>query len=109
MSRSSDAEKVQRLNAAFELLTTGRSHAEAVEALCGRFALSRRQAYRYLLHAKQLRSPATAVEATIPITIKVPAHAVEKLRAHAQASGLTMGEIVARALTAFLARTKRHG
>lgn len=109
MPRSSDAEKVQRLNAAFELLSTGRSQAEAVDALCKRFALSRRQAYRYLLEAKQLKSPAAAVEATIPITIKVPAHAVEKLRAHARTSGLTMGEIVARALAAFLVRTKRHG
>jgi hypothetical protein len=109
MPRSSDAEKVQRLNVAFELLSRGRSHTEAADALCGRFALSRRQAYRYLLDAKQLKSPAAAVEATVPITIKVPAHAVERLRAHARASGLTMGEIVARAITVFLARTKRHG
>jgi predicted DNA-binding transcriptional regulator YafY len=109
MSRSSNAEKVQRLNAAFEMLRTGRRQAEAVEALCGRFALSRRQAYRYLVHAKQLKSPAAAVEATLPITIKVPAHAVEKLRRHARASGLTMGEIVARAISGFVARSKRHG
>lgn len=109
MSRSSDAEKVQRLNAAFELLNRGRSHAVAADTLCERFALSRRQAYRYLLDAKQLKSPAAAVEATVPITIKVPVHAVEKLRAYARASGLTMGEIVARAIAAFLARTKRHG
>lgn len=109
MSRSSDAEKVQRLNAAFELLGKGHGQAEAADTLCKRFALSRRQAYRYLLDARQLKSPAAAIEATIPITIKVPAHAVEKLRAYARASGMTMGEIVARAITLFLARTKRHG
>jgi predicted DNA-binding transcriptional regulator YafY len=109
MSRSSDAEKVQRLNVAFELLSRGRSQAEAADALCERFALSRRQAYRYLVDARQLKSPAAAVEATVPITIKVPAHVVEKLRAHARASGLTMGEIVARAISVLLARTKRHG
>lgn len=109
MPRSSDAEKVQRLNAAFELLGSGHSHAEAADSLCERFALSRRQAYRYLLDAKQLKSPAAPVEATIPITIKVPAHAVEKLRAYARASGLTMGEIVSRAISVFLARPRRHG
>jgi hypothetical protein len=109
MSRSSDAEKVQRLNAAFELLSRGRSQAAAAETLCERFALSRRQAYRYVLDAKQLKSPAAAVEATIPITIKVPVQAVEKLRAYARTSGMTMGEIVSRAITVFLARTKRHG
>lgn len=110
MSRSSDAEKVHRLNAAFELLSTGHGQAETVEALRERFALSRRQAYRYLVEAKQLKAPAAAVEATVPITIKVPAQAVEQLRAHARVSGLTMGEIVACALTTFLARSKRrHG
>lgn len=109
MPRSSDAEKVQRLNAAFELLSGGCSQAEAAALLCERFALSRRQAYRYLLEAKQLRSPAAPVEATIPITIKVPARAVQKLRAYARTSGLTMGEIVSRAISVFLARARRHG
>lgn len=109
MPRSSDAEKVQRLNCAFELLTAGYSLAAAGDALCERFALSRRQAYRYLLEAKHLKTPAAAVEATIPITIKVPAATVEKLRAYSHTNGMTMGEIVSRALSAFLARTRRHG
>jgi hypothetical protein len=109
MSRSSDAAKVQRLNAAYELLGSGCSHAAAADSLCERFALSRRQAYRYLLDAKQLKSPVAPVEATIPITIKVPAHAVEMLRAHAVSSGMTMGEIVSRAIALFLARHRRHG
>jgi hypothetical protein len=109
MPRSSDAEKVQRLNAAFELLGSGRSHAEAADTLCERFALSRRQAYRYVLNAQQLEARAAPIEVTIPITIKVPARAVDALRAHARISGMTMGEIVSRAITAFLARSKRHG
>jgi predicted DNA-binding transcriptional regulator YafY len=107
--RSSDAQKVQRLNSAFELLTAGYTLAAAADALCQRYALSRRQAYRYLLEAKRLRAPAAAVEATIPITIKVPAATVERLRAYAHTSGMTMGEIVSRAVSAFLARTRRHG
>ena len=109
MSRSSDAEKVQRLNSAFELLSAGHSLAAAADALCQRFALSRRQAYRYLLEARHLRAPAAAVEPTIPITIKVPAPVAERLRAYSAASGMTMGEIVARAVLKFLARTRRHG
>ena len=109
MARSSDAEKVQRLNSAFELLADGYSLAAAADALCEQFALSRRQAYRYLLEAKHLKMPAAPVEATIPITIKVPALVVEKLRAYADATGMTMGEIVSRAVSAFVARTRRHG
>ena len=34
---------------------------------------------------------------------------VEKLRAYSHTNGMTMGEIVSRALSAFLARTRRHG
>jgi hypothetical protein len=34
---------------------------------------------------------------------------VVKLRAYAQASGLTIGETVARAVTRFLASARRHG
>jgi hypothetical protein len=107
--RSSDAEKVQRLNCAFELLSAGYSLAAAADALCERFTLSRRQAYRYLLQAQHLKTPAAPVQATIPITIKVPAVTVERLRTYSHTSGMTMGEIVARALSAFLARTRRHG
>jgi hypothetical protein len=107
--RSSDAEKVQRLNCAFELLAAGYSLAAAADALCERFALSRRQAYRYLLEAKHLKAPAAPVEATIPITIKVPAQTVRLLRAYAHSNGMTMGEIVARAVSALVARTRRHG
>jgi predicted DNA-binding transcriptional regulator YafY len=109
VSRSSDAEKVQRLNSAFELLAAGYSLAAAADALCQSFALSRRQAYRYLLEARQLRAPAAAAQPTIPVTIKVPAQVVEKLRAYSAASGMTMGEIVSRAVSRFLARPRRHG
>jgi predicted DNA-binding transcriptional regulator YafY len=107
--RSSDAQKVQRLNSAFELLAAGYSLAAAADALCKRYTLSRRQAYRYLLEARDLRAPAAPVEATIPITIKVPAQTVQMLRAYSYSSGMTMGEIVSRAVSAFLARTRRHG
>jgi antitoxin component of RelBE/YafQ-DinJ toxin-antitoxin module len=107
--RSSDAEKVQRLNSAFELLAAGYSLAAAADAVCERYGLSRRQAYRYLLEARDLKAPAAPVEATIPITIKVPAQTVQTLRAYSRSSGMTMGEIVSRAVSALLARTRRHG
>jgi NRPS condensation-like uncharacterized protein len=46
---------------------------------------------------------------TIPITIKVPSDVVVKLRAYAHASGLTIGETVARAVLRFLANAGRRG
>jgi hypothetical protein len=109
MSRATDSERAQRVNSAFDLLARGYSLSEAAGFLTEKFALSRRQAYRYLQEAQGLNHPVRVVEPTIPITIKVSGDVVGELRAYAQASGLTMGEIVARAVSAFLAEARRHG
>jgi predicted DNA-binding transcriptional regulator YafY len=109
MPRATDAERAQRLNRAFELLARGASLNEAAEALTDHFGLSRRQAYRYLQEAQRLEQPVAVGPPTVPITIKVPAQTIVELRAYAHASGLTMGEIVARAVSAFLARAREHG
>ena len=109
MSRATDSERTQRVNSAFDLLARGYSLSEAAEMLTECFALSRRQAYRYLQEAQVLTRPMVVADPTIPITIKVPGDVVVELRAYAHASGLTMGEIVARAVLAFLTKARRHG
>ena len=109
MSRSTDRQKAERLNAAHGLLVRGTSMAEAAVSLAREFDLSRRQAYRYLRTAQALEDVVPLVESTVPITIKVPANVVRELRAYAAASGLTMGAIVGAAITAFLAARSRHG
>ncbi|MGH8550501.1 MAG: hypothetical protein ACRERU_18240 [Methylococcales bacterium] len=76
-------------------------------ALIGEFGLSRRQTSRYLQEAQRIQVPVSA--ATIPITIKVPEDVVVKLRGYAKASGLTIGEIVPRAVLSFLEKLRRHG
>lgn len=109
MSRATDSERAQRVNSAFNLLARGYSLSEAAQVLAESFALSRRQAYRYLQDAQALARPLRVAEPPIPVTFKVPGDVVSELRAYAQASGRTMGEIVARALAAYLARARRHG
>jgi len=109
MVRATDAQRVQRLNRALELLADGASLSEAAERLIESFALSRRQAYRYLQEAQTLPQPVAVGPPTVPLTIKVPAPVVVALREHARATGLTMGAIVARALSAFLARAAGRG
>lgn len=109
MSRSTHAERAQRLNAAFDLLARGYTLAEAATALIGQFGLSRRQAYRYLQEAQGIKAPVPVTAPSIPITIKVPKEVVVKLRAYAQTSGLTIGEIVARAVLSFLEKVHRCG
>ena len=109
MSRSTKAEKARQLNAARSLLERHTELSDAAESLCRKYGMSRRQAYRYLEEAAQLPHPVEVVEAAVPITLKLPPRRVRELRSYARRSGLTMGEIVSRALQAFLGTLRRHG
>ena len=97
------------MNAAFDLIARGYSLNNAAEILVEQFELSLRQAYRYLQQAQNIKRPVEVSAPTIPITIKVPGEVVVKLRAYARASGLTIGETVARAVLRFLAKASRRG
>lgn len=109
MVRSSKAEKARKLNAARGLLERHVALPEAMRRLCRAFQLSGRQAYRYLEEASRLDRPVEVTEATVPITLKLPPHTVERLRKYANSGGLTMGAIVTKALKAFLRTRKTHG
>ena len=109
MTRSTKVEKARQLNAARGLLQRQIALPEAVRQLAREFDLSKRQAYRYLQEASQVRRPVEVPEATVPITLKLPPRTVELLRKYARSSGLTIGAIVASALNAFLRALKRHG
>jgi predicted DNA-binding transcriptional regulator YafY len=109
MARSTKAAKARRLNAAHRLLEGKAELSEAAQSLSREFGLSRRQAYRYLDQAGALSQPVPVEEASIPLTLKLPPSAVRLLRSYASQSGLTLGEIVTRALTAFLSGLRRHG
>jgi predicted DNA-binding transcriptional regulator YafY len=109
MSRSTKADKALRLNAAHRLLQGNTQLSAAAQSLSREFGLSRRQAYRYLDQAAALSEPVPVEEAAIPITLKLPPNTVRLLRSYASKSGLTLGEIVTRALRAFLHALRRHG
>ena len=109
MARSTKADKARQLNAAHRLLERKTELVEAAQNLSREFRLSRRQAYRYLEQAADLGQPVPVEEASIPITLKLPPSTVRLLRSFAARSGLTLGEIVARALRAFLSALRRHG
>ncbi len=109
MGRSTRAQKAERLNVAHGLLVQGRSMAEAATVLSQSFGLSRRQAYRYLQEAEAIGHPVEVSEACVPITLKIPKSVARELRAYASRSGLTIGEIVARAISRFLSAARKHG
>ena len=70
------------------------------------FVISRRQAYRYVRQAQALDAPLPVTEPAIAVTVKLPGDVARRLRAHAASSGLTQGEIVGRALEAFIAQAR---
>jgi predicted DNA-binding transcriptional regulator YafY len=107
MVRATKAHKARLLNAAYRLLARRTDVADAARQLEDEFALSRRQAYRYLQQAAALSAPVPAVEPTVAITFKLPLSIVRALRAYARRSGLTLGQVVAQAVTAFLGAVRR--
>jgi hypothetical protein len=109
MTRSTKADKARQLNAAYAMLQGKVELPEAMQRLSREFDLSERQAYRYLEEATHLDRPVEVSEATVPITLKLPPGTARLLRAYARRSGLTIGTIVTRALTAFLSTQRRHG
>ena len=109
MARSTRPDKARRLNAAYAMLQRNTPLSTAMQRLSGQFDLSERQAYRYLEEAAHLQRRVEVTEATVPITLKVPARTARLLRVYARSSGLTIGAIVTRALTMFLNTQRRHG
>jgi hypothetical protein len=80
--------------------------AEAARVLAGRFAVSARQARRYVDRAAvgRVRMP----KASVVFTVKLPAALAERVRTQARESGVTISALVARALTEFLDRGRRE-
>src|SRR5712671_1272774 len=94
MSRSTDAQKAERLNAAHRLLARGQSVGEAALSLSRQFGMSRRQAYRYIEEAQLIGRPVPVVEAARAVTFKLPPSLVDAVRARAAAEGTTISDMV---------------
>lgn len=109
MARASDAEKAERLNRARLLLQQHEHVPEAVAELVRACSISPRQAYRYLEQAQRLKAPVPIEDAKVAFTVKLSRSLVQRLRMYATSTGLTLGEIVSRALLAVLRRGGGRG
>jgi predicted DNA-binding transcriptional regulator YafY len=109
MSRSTEAQKAERLNAALGLLAGGQSVAEAAVSLSRRFAMSRRQAYRYIEEAQMIGRPVVVAEPAAAVTFKLPPSLVDAVRERATAERMTISDMVSRALRAFLGEAGGNG
>ena len=101
-------QKAERLNLARDLLRR-KQPPEAVSELAQAFSISHRQAYRYLEHAQQLKAPVPVGDPKIAFTVKLSRNLVERLRAYASSTGLTLSDIVSRAVLKFLNRGPGRG
>lgn len=109
MAKSSQSERAQRVNAAVELIGQHGSLAQAASALAARYAISKRQAYRYVREASALGEKVPVPGPKIAFTVKLAETLVERLRRHARATRRPLSEIVTQALETFLAQGRGRG
>ena len=85
------------------LLARGTGMAEAVALLSRQFGISRRQACIDMCRKRRrLAMRWLSSRRQVPITLKMPANVVRDVRAYSAISGLTISEIVTRAIATFL-------
>jgi predicted DNA-binding transcriptional regulator YafY len=109
MARASKVQKAERLNLARALLRQYQHWPDAAEQLARNFSISERQAYRYLELAQQLKHPVPVGDVKVSFTVKLSRGLVERLRAYAASTGLTLSEIASRAFSAVLHRGGGRG
>jgi CRP-like cAMP-binding protein len=102
-------QKAMLVNAAYRLLTQEMSLAEAATTLARDATISRRQAYRYLAQARRLEGPIEVGEPARAITFKIRGDVIATLRAYASEHGVTMSEVVTRAITRLVHHGDRRG
>jgi predicted DNA-binding transcriptional regulator YafY len=101
-------QKAERLNLARDLLRH-KQPAEAAAELAQTCSISHRQAYRYLERAQQLKRPVSVGDPKIAFTVKLSRTLVVRLRDYASSTGLTLSDIVSRAVLKFLNRGSGRG
>jgi predicted DNA-binding transcriptional regulator YafY len=109
MPRASEFQKAERLNRARDLLRHVDQLSDAVEELARECSISARQAYRYLEQAQRLKQPVPPSEGKQAFTVKLPYSLVQRVRTFAADKGLSISEVVSRALLALLPRGRGRG
>jgi|SRR4051794_5524818 hypothetical protein len=109
MPRASESQKAERLNRARDLLRQFGQVSEAVERLSRDCSISPRQAYRYCEQAQRLKEPVPPQETKLAFTVKLPQSLIQRVRTYAAAKGLSISDVVSRALLALLPRGRGRG
>lgn len=108
MPRANDTQKAERLNLARDLLRR-KQLPDAASELAQTCSISHRQAYRYLQRAQRLKAPVPVGDPKVAFTVKLSRTLVNRLRAYASSTGLTLSDIVSRAVLRLLNRGPKRG
>lgn len=98
MPRANEAQRVARLNLAFDWLSRGLATAEVTRLLVAETGVSHRQASRYVEEALALNAPLPAADTKVVFTVKLPQALVDRLHRYAESTGQTLSQIVSQAL-----------
>lgn len=109
MARANDIQKAERLNLARDLLRHKPPLPEAATELARTCSISHRQAYRYLEQAQHLKGPVSVGDPKVAFTVKLSRTLIGRLRGYAALTGLTLSDIVSRAVLMLLSRGPRRG
>jgi predicted DNA-binding transcriptional regulator YafY len=109
MDRATAAQKAERLNHARELLRRFGHRPDAVAQLVQDSGISPRQAYRYLRQARRLKQPVPIGDTKVAFTVKLSQELVRRVRSLANSTGLSLSEIVSRALLTVLKQRRGRG
>ncbi len=82
---------------------------DAVAQMVRDRGVSPRQAYRYLQQARRLKQPVPIGDTKIAFTVKLSQELVRRVRSFANTTGLSLSEIVSRALLAVLKQRRGRG
>ena len=104
MPRASHIQKAERLNLARTLLQRYPHWLEVAQQLARNCSISERQADRYLEQAQRLKHPVPVGDVKVSFTVNLSRRLVQRLRAYAASTGLTLSEIASRAFSAVLHR-----
>lgn len=107
MARANEAQRVTRVNQAFDWLHRGLSPPEAARQLASTTGISFRQAYRYVEEAQKLKAPLAFAGSKVVFTIKLPQELVDRLHRYSDSTAQTLSQIVSQAIAAWLRRGGR--
>ena len=109
MTKSSNTERAQRLNAAIALLQIYPAASDAAAALAAQYPMSKRQAYRYVKEAAVVGQQIPIPQQKVAFTVKLSQDLIQAVRQHSQLKGQTISETVTQALEALLFKGRRRG